>query len=502
MNPNTTPRLPSAPGLGTGVSPGVRRIVERAGEFRPSLEPLEIVDGRSGAGAASRDALYRWMLAGADALGAALALLLVMPLLGGDELTPAALALPLLVVAVAKVAGLYDRDDLLLRKTTLDEAPGLFQVATLFTLVMALGAEVLVHGGIDRVALVELLVATFLLLLGGRVIARALAGRLAAPERCLVIGDEATAARLRGKFAGGRVNARVVTAVDLDTGHADGGSDVIERPEEIAMLVTALDIERVIVAPRADSDEMLDIVRTAKALGVKVSVLPRIFEVVGSAVEFDTLDGTTVLGIRRFGLTRSSKMVKRALDLTGATLGLLVISPLVALIALAIRLDSRGPVLFRQTRVGQDGRRFEIFKFRTMDADADARKRDLLALNEVEGGLFKIADDPRITRVGRFLRRTSLDELPQLLNVLRGEMSLVGPRPLVVDEDVQIEGWDRRRLHLTPGMTGHWQIMGSARIPLPEMVKIDYLYVANWSMWSDVKILLRTVPYVLSRRSM
>jgi exopolysaccharide biosynthesis polyprenyl glycosylphosphotransferase len=502
MNPNTTPRLPSAPGLGTGVSPGVRRIVERAGEFRPSLEPLEIVDGRSGAGAASRDALYRWMLAGADALGAALALLLVMPLLGGDELTPAALALPLLVVAVAKVAGLYDRDDLLLRKTTLDEAPGLFQVATLFTLVMALGAEVLVHGGIDRVALVELLVATFLLLLGGRVIARALAGRLAAPERCLVIGDEATAARLRGKFAGGRVNARVVTAVDLDTGHADGGSDVIERPEEVAMLVTALDIERVIVAPRADSDEMLDIVRTAKALGVKVSVLPRIFEVVGSAVEFDTLDGTTVLGIRRFGLTRSSKMVKRALDLTGATLGLLVISPLVALIALAIRLDSRGPVLFRQTRVGQDGRRFEIFKFRTMDADADARKRDLLALNEVEGGLFKIADDPRITRVGRFLRRTSLDELPQLLNVLRGEMSLVGPRPLVVDEDVQIEGWDRRRLHLTPGMTGHWQIMGSARIPLPEMVKIDYLYVANWSMWSDVKILLRTVPYVLSRRSM
>ncbi len=128
-------------------------------------------------------------------------------------------------------------------------------------------------------------------------------------------------------------------------------------------------------------------------------------------------------------------------------------------------------------------------------------KAQLRQHNEASG-LFKIADDPRVTRVGRILRSTSLDELPQLINVLRGEMSLVGPRPLVVEEDSKVEGWHRRRLHLTPGMTGHWQILGSARIPLHEMVKIDYLYVANWSFWGDVKILLRTVPYMLRRGGM
>jgi lipopolysaccharide/colanic/teichoic acid biosynthesis glycosyltransferase len=136
-----------------------------------------------------------------------------------------------------------------------------------------------------------------------------------------------------------------------------------------------------------------------------------------------------------------------------------------------------------------------------MIRDAEARKAELALHNEADG-LFKIADDPRITRVGRMLRRSSLDELAQLLNVLRGDMSLVGPRPLVLDEDALITGADRHRLELTPGMTGHWQIAGSSRVPLHEMVKIDYLYVAGWSLWSDMKILLRTVPYMLARRGL
>jgi lipopolysaccharide/colanic/teichoic acid biosynthesis glycosyltransferase len=126
---------------------------------------------------------------------------------------------------------------------------------------------------------------------------------------------------------------------------------------------------------------------------------------------------------------------------------------------------------------------------------------DLRPLNEAEG-LFKIAEDPRITGVGRLLRRTGLDELPQLLNVIRGDMSLVGPRPLVPDEDRQVEGWARRRLEVPPGMTGHWQVLGSARVPLPEMLKIDYLYGANWSLWGDMKLILRTIPYVVSRRGL
>ena len=143
-----------------------------------------------------------------------------------------------------------------------------------------------------------------------------------------------------------------------------------------------------------------------------------------------------------------------------------------------------------------------MLKFRSMVADAERIKDELREHNEADGGLFKITDDPRITRVGRFLRKTSLDELPQLLNVVRGDMSLVGPRPLVPDEDALIEGWQRRRLAVRPGMTGLWQIFGSSRIPMHEMVKIDYLYGANWSIWLDLKILLRTVPYVIRRRGM
>jgi exopolysaccharide biosynthesis polyprenyl glycosylphosphotransferase len=247
---------------------------------------------------------------------------------------------------------------------------------------------------------------------------------------------------------------------------------------------------------------MLDLVRTLKAVGIRVSVVPMLLQVIGSSVEFDDLHGVTLMGVRRFDLTRSSEMVKRAFDLVGSSLGLLVLSPLMIVIAIAIKLDSKGPVFFRQLRVGRDEERFGLFKFRTMVPDAEQLKHTLADRNEAQEGLFKIARDPRVTRVGSFLRRTSLDELPQLFNVLRGEMSLVGPRPLIDDEDRRIEGWSRRRLALHPGITGHWQILGPARVSLREMVAIDYLYVANWSLWTDVKILLRTVPHVLCRRGL
>jgi lipopolysaccharide/colanic/teichoic acid biosynthesis glycosyltransferase len=245
----------------------------------------------------------------------------------------------------------------------------------------------------------------------------------------------------------------------------------------------------------------LNTTRTLKSMGLRVSVLPRLPEVVGSSVELDDVDGITLLGMRRFGLTRSSGAIKRSFDFVGASLTLLVLAPLLAAIAVAIKLDSRGPVLFRQRRMGRHGVPFEIVKFRTMVEEAEAQKSALAARNEAVG-IFKIKDDPRITRVGKLLRQISLDELPQLFNVLRGEMSLVGHRPLPLDEDDRIEGWRRSRLELPPGITGPWQIFGSARIPLDEMVKIDYLYGANWSLWLDVKILLRTVPFVLGRRGL
>jgi lipopolysaccharide/colanic/teichoic acid biosynthesis glycosyltransferase len=195
------------------------------------------------------------------------------------------------------------------------------------------------------------------------------------------------------------------------------------------------------------------------------------------------------------------RIAKRSIDLVGGLIALVLLGPLMILAALAIRLDSRGKPFFRQTRIGRDGAAFTMWKFRTMVDGADELKPSMLGLNEAEG-LFKITADPRVTRVGRWLRATSLDELPQLFNVIRGEMSLVGPRPLVPDDDARVTGAARRRLKLTPGMTGTWQIHGSALAPVSEMTVLDCSYVDEWSLWTDLKILLQTVPYVLGRRGM
>jgi lipopolysaccharide/colanic/teichoic acid biosynthesis glycosyltransferase len=191
------------------------------------------------------------------------------------------------------------------------------------------------------------------------------------------------------------------------------------------------------------------------------------------------------------------------MDLVGAGVALVLLAPVFAIFAVAIRLTSPGPALFRQTRVGYADEHFEMLKFRTMRVGTHALRAELSSMNEAADGLFKIRDDPRITPVGRFLRRSALDELPQLINVIRGQMSLVGPRPLVPDEDCRLAGWQRRRLDLKPGMTGIWQILGgSTRIPLDEMGKLDYLYAANWTPWTDVKTMVRTLPHVVARRGL
>ncbi len=406
----------------------------------------------------------------------------------------------------AKVLGLYDRDDVLLHKTTLDEAPRLFHLATLGALAAWLAGGFVVEGNpLDRQEALLLWVVLILLLVLARTGARVLALRAVPAERCLFIGDRDSERTIRSKLAGhSGVKAELVGHLDLgDAGAWSVSGLSARRLAEIRDLARSLNVHRAIVAPvSADGGEILDLVRTLKAVGVRVSVLPRLLEVVGSSVEFDDLHGVTLMGVRRFEMSRSSMVVKRAFDLLGACVGLLAAAPLLALIAVAIKLDSRGPVCFRQVRVGRHGRYFQLLKFRTMVPNAEALKESLRDRNEAQEGLFKIADDPRVTRVGKLLRRSALDELPQFLNIIRGEMSLVGPRPLVLDEDRRVEGWYRRRLELKPGLTGPWQILGPARVPLQEMGAIDYLYMTNWSLWGDVKILLRTVPHVVGRRGL
>jgi exopolysaccharide biosynthesis polyprenyl glycosylphosphotransferase len=483
---------------------GARLLVERLRQV--GLSGQGIPEGPDTTDARVRDAAFRRSLAVADALAVAPALVLGVAVLGGHSLRWGVAIPVLLFIGLAKVMGLYDRDEHVLRKTTLDEAPKLFYAVTLSTLLVWLGQEILVRGSLGQLTVL----ATWVLLFAFAVLFRTIARRLVASrvpiERCLMVGDPGSVADLSRRLANNPgLNAELVGWIPIgdDEPAVIAGVPAVGSKATLGLALVEHEVHRVIVVPPAEGsgERVLDSIRLVKALGVKVSLLPGLVEVVESAVEFDDASGLPLLGVRRYGLTRSSLVLKRWFDALGSAGLLVVATPFVMVAALAIRLDSKGPVFFRQTRIGRNGREFEMLKFRTMEDGADGRRDGLLPLNEAEG-LFKMIDDPRVTRVGRFLRRTSLDELPQLINVLRGDMSLVGPRPLVSDDDARVEGWDRRRLLMPPGMTGLWQVMGSARIPLREMVKLDYLYAANWSLWLDVKVLLRTLSYVVRGQGM
>jgi exopolysaccharide biosynthesis polyprenyl glycosylphosphotransferase len=475
------------------------REVELA-SFREGEHPRVVLD---------RDTRFRRALAAADASAVLLAFALVLAVGGHAPAPTACLQIPL-TIAVGKIAGLYDRDDNLLSKSTVDELPALFQVATVYALLAWLGAGAFVAGRLDRPEVILLWAALFTSLGLARAAARRVVLRRTPTERCLVLGERQAAELLQSKFESSHlINATVVGYIPLEGRrvHRDPpNSPAMPLLGSLSDLAGALwehQIDRVVMDSSTTpfGDRLLDKIRLIKSVGVKVTLLPRMLEVVGWSVALDDVGGMPLLGVRGYGLTKSSRLLKRSLDVAGSLVGLVVLTPLLIGIGFAVKLSSRGPVLFRQRRVGRNGRTFDLLKFRTMYDGADAEKPGLRERNEADG-LFKIADDPRITPLGRLLRRSALDELPQLVNVLRGEMSLVGPRPLVVEEDSLIQGWLRRRLDVTPGMTGVWQVLGAARIPLQEMVKLDYLYRANWSLWLDLKILIRTVPFVLARRGL
>jgi exopolysaccharide biosynthesis polyprenyl glycosylphosphotransferase len=438
-----------------------------------------------------RERTYRWLLAGSDALIALAAAALAIGLLGGYRLEPLFLLIAPLIVLAAKVGGLYDKDELLVAHSTLNELPRLLNLSAIFALGFWLSRHYLVIGapGTMNLLTLWLLLAGGLLL--GRTSAREIARRCSPAERCLLVGRTSVFERLQSKFSSFPHVTVIgsVTSREIANDHAKL-REIAER-DHIHRLIIDTDSE--------SSARTLEIVRAANATGLQVSLLPSMLAAVGGSVVFDDIGGLVLMGVPRFGLSRSSWALKRAFDLAGATLGMLAAAPLMAAIALAVKLDSPGPVLFRQTRVGRDGSPFQILKFRSMIDGAEALKDSLRAHNEADG-LFKIDADPRITRIGRILRRSGLDELPQLINVLVGDMSLVGPRPLVPDEDRRVNGFDRHRLHLTPGITGRWQTLGAARVPLAEMVKIDYLYIANWSPWADLKIIIETIGYLARRQ--
>ncbi|RDI74291.1 exopolysaccharide biosynthesis polyprenyl glycosylphosphotransferase [Gaiella occulta] len=262
-----------------------------------------------------------------------------------------------------------------------------------------------------------------------------------------------------------------------------------ERPDEL-------------ILTESDFDErtVLDVVERAHRAGVRVRLAPNTTELLVQKGEYVPGTGVPLFELRPPILTGWDWALKRAFDLiAGATVAVVGL-PLWLLIAAAIKLDSHGPVLYVDRRVGVGEREFGMLKFRTMVEDAAARQSELEQLNEASGALFKIRDDPRVTRVGRVLRRLSLDELPQLVNVLRGQMSLVGPRPLPLRDYERLQDWHRARYRVLPGMTGLWQISGRSGLSFDDLVRLDFTYLENWSVWLDISIIVKTIPAVLSRR--
>jgi exopolysaccharide biosynthesis polyprenyl glycosylphosphotransferase len=462
--------------------------------------------------------LMRRMLLAADLLGLAVAYFAAEMLFRGapygDRYDAAVdsilfgVSLPFWVL-MASLYGLYDRDEERADHSTPDDLQGVFHLVTVGTWLFYAGTYLT---GLASPTLPKLLTFWTLAVVAlpvARGFARSYCRRsVHYLQNTLIIGAGDVGQQVARKLLKHHeYGINLVGFVDAypkerrsDLGHLTILGDLDAMPE----LVDALDVERVIVAFSLDTrQDLLKVIRDLNDLNVQVDIVPRFFEVMSPAVDMHSVEGVPLIGIRPPRLSRSSRVLKRVVDVTCSVGGLVVLAPLFAATAVAIKATSRGPVFYRQVRMGTGDRPFQIVKFRTMVADADARKSGLAHLNKhaCAGGdprMFKIDEDPRVTTVGRFLRRFSIDELPQLWNVAIGEMSLVGPRPLILDEDAHVDEWARRRLDIRPGITGLWQVLGRDDIPFEEMVKLDYLYVTSWSVGGDIRLLLKTLPCVFA----
>lgn len=422
-------------------------------------------------------------------------------------------------VVLARAHNLYHVDTRRADHGTAEEIGPVLQLTTLWSWAVLLIASATGFPTFSLPALVLFWASTLVLLLVFRAAIRAWARRQAwFLQNALIVGTVAESATIAAKILRHpeyRIN--VVACLELSGGgtrpigagvdetesiQSVGPIPLIRGEVDVLQIAGELDVDRILLASSVSSlGARAGLVSELAELNVHLDVVPGWEEVLGSRLELHEMEGMPLLTLPYTRLPRSSLLVKRVLDVVVASCALALLAPLLAVCAIAIKLDSPGPALFRQRRVGKEGRRFELVKLRSMSVDAEELKQGVAHLSlhgaGTETGIFKVSQDPRITRVGRVLRRFSLDELPQLLNVLRGDMSLVGPRPLPENEDRRIEGRFRRRVDLQPGLTGLWQVHGRSNIPFEGMVDLDYLYVTNWSLWRDMKLLIRTFTVVL-----
>jgi len=320
-------------------------------------------------------------------------------------------------------------------------------------------------------------------------------------RRAILLGPGERVVDLRRALGLGRVG---IDYEFLGAVVADGGE--VEMPllgsvSDLPHVLDRLHPDELIVSGIDLGDEaFLDLVEHAHRAGVKVRIAPTTTELLTQRAEYVPGQGVPLFELRPPVFAGLDWTVKRAFDVTVSALLIAIASPAWLLAALAVKIDSPGPVFYRDRRVGLGERQFGMFKFRSMYVDAGERQAGLESSNEASGPLFKIKDDPRVTRVGRFMRRYSIDEMPQVLNVLRGEMSLVGPRPLPLRDYVQLEDWHRKRYLVLPGMTGLWQVSGRIELTFDDLVRLDFYYLENWSIWLDISILAKTLPAVVARR--
>jgi exopolysaccharide biosynthesis polyprenyl glycosylphosphotransferase len=446
-----------------------------------------------------RHAQLRRQLFSADiisgsAVGALAALIAGLTL---NKVPVVALAVGLGWPILAYICGLYALDDLRAWASGIGDAPRLAVTALLiswpvFGLLTALGASEAVLGALAATVLTGGAAGV------GRAVARVSLHRSPGlRQRTVIIGSGDVAHQLVQRLQRHReLGLDPVGFLDDDV-HRPGelGIPRLGTLDSLSDLITFGRVDRVMIAfTRASHEDLLHSIRVCRDAGVTVDIVPRLFEFLEGARSIEQIGGMPLLEIKQPQFSPLSRFAKRSLDVAGSSVALLALAPLFAVVAVAIKLDSRGPVFFTQQRSGRAGRFFKLYKFRSMRTDSTVEVRD-------DGAIVKSRGDDRVTRVGRFIRRFSLDEAPQLFNVLKGDMSLVGPRPLVVAEHEALnEDWQARRADLRPGLTGPWQVSGRSHIPFQDMIKFDYQYVAGWSLARDLEILLATLPAVISGR--
>jgi exopolysaccharide biosynthesis polyprenyl glycosylphosphotransferase len=413
-------------------------------------------------------------------------------------------------ILLAKMEGLYDADHPRIWHLTTDEAPAIFHwitlsVAASLFFIRALPDETITVNSAVAFYVVAL-VAAFLF----RSAARGIWRRRVPPERALVLGRGKLADAVSRKLAlepGHHLSVLEYAGLHHDGSNGNGTSGNGTSPSELKLeelskedlefLFEETEVERVVLAmPELDEATLARIVSSCRATGVKLSVMPPMRAMLGTAVQLNHIAEVPVIEYGTWEASFSTIAMKRTVDMVLSAVGVVVLAPLMISIAVAVRLSSRGSALFTQQRAGRGGKPFKILKFRTMCHDAEERIGEVISPDELDEPMFKLREDPRVTKVGRYLRRTSLDELPQLFNVLRGDMSLVGPRP---EELWLVERYgetQRFRLEMRPGLTGPMQVHGRGELNFQERLAVEREYVENYSIRKDLKILLRTVSTV------